>query len=218
MGSNLIVRRSILGLVAISVFAGAVQATEYVVPATGDVGKWFAELPKDATSVVFSSAEKYHSSGDIVLPLKQLLVIDGKGCRLTLGANSNGFTYPINNMKEAMERTSCRYVIKDFAAITGGKKAIDLKATLGSIVENCDRSALLPLGETEQHPGNQSRRQGHCASPRRLGRCFGYQQPKQQQRAGTVPGVLREDHHGGLHHSQQRRCAHDGLCVRGLAL
>lgn len=138
IGSNSIMRRGVLGLAALVQFTGAVQATEYVVPATGDVGKWFAELPKDATSVVFSSAEKYHSSGDIVLPLKQLLVIDGKGCRLTLGANSNGFTYPINNMKEAMERTSCRYVIKDFAAITGGKKAIDLKATLGSIVENCE--------------------------------------------------------------------------------
>ncbi|MBX2983423.1 MAG: hypothetical protein WBB32_04425 [Flavobacteriales bacterium] len=131
-------RRSIMVLAAVSTFASAVQATEYIVPATGDVGRWFAQLPADATSVLFSSAEKYHSSGDIVLPLKQLLVIDGKGCKLTLGPNSNGFTYPIANMKEAMERTNCRYVIKDFAAITGGKKAIDLKATLGSIVENCE--------------------------------------------------------------------------------
>ena len=114
------------------------MAKEYVVPATGDVGKWFAQLPGDATSVVFTSAEKYKSEGDIVLPIRALLVIDGKGCKLTLGRGSNGFTYAVNSMKEAMVRTNCRYVIKDFGVITGGKKAIDLKGTLGSIVENCE--------------------------------------------------------------------------------
>lgn len=113
-------------------------ATEYVVPAKGDVGAWFAQLPEDATSVVFSAAAQYHSKGDIVLPMRRLLVIDGRGCTLTLGAGSNGFTYPVANMKEAMERTNCRYVIKDFALISGGRKAVDLKATLGSIVENCE--------------------------------------------------------------------------------
>jgi hypothetical protein len=116
------------------------QAKEYEVPAKGDVGKWFAQLPDDATAVVFSSAEKYHSSGDIVLPAKKLFVVDGKGCQLTLGANSNGFTYEVGSMDEAMRRASCRYVIKDFASITGGKRAIALKATLGSIVENCGLS------------------------------------------------------------------------------
>lgn len=118
-------------------FAYSAHATEYVVPAKGDVGTWFANLPKDATSCVFSSAAKYHSHGDIVLPLRPLLVIDGRGCELTLGEASNGFTYDILDMKDAMRRTSCRYVIKDFGRITGGRKAIDLKATLGSVVENC---------------------------------------------------------------------------------
>lgn len=117
--------------------AGPLMAKEYVVP-KGDVGKWFATLPDDATSVVFSAETKYHSNGDIVLPIRRLLVIDGKGCELSLGAASNGFTYDINNMQEAMRRTSCRYVIRDFARISGGRKAIDLKATLGSVVENCE--------------------------------------------------------------------------------
>lgn len=138
MGSNGKLLGNLFKVSTLLLLANPVRATEYTVPATGDVGKWFAQLPADATSVVFSSAEKYHSSGDIVLPIKPLFVIDGKGCRLTLGPNSNGFTYPISNMQEAMRRTSCRYVIKDFGAITGGKKAIDLKATLGSIVENCE--------------------------------------------------------------------------------
>lgn len=130
--------RLFLALAAGAMAAGGLHAKEYAVPARADVGKWFAQLPDDATSVVFSEAAKYHSSGDIVLPLRKLLVIDGKGCMLTLGAASNGFTYPIANMRQAMERTGSRYVIKDFGSITGGRKAIDLKATLGSIVENCE--------------------------------------------------------------------------------
>lgn len=126
-----------LVVVASAEFAVPLHAKEYVVP-KGDVGKWFATLPDDATSVVFSAETKYHSNGDIVLPIRRLLVIDGKGCELSLGAASNGFTYAINNMQEAMRRTSCRYVIKDFGRINGGRKAVDLKATLGSVVENCE--------------------------------------------------------------------------------
>ena len=129
--------KAALAVLATGAFASSLTAKEYVVP-KGDVGKWFATLPDDATSVVFSAEAKYHSSGDIVLPLRLLLVIDGKGCELTLGAASNGFTYDIKNMKEAMRRTGCRYVIKDFGRITGGRKAIDLKAALGSVVENCE--------------------------------------------------------------------------------
>lgn len=127
--------------VACGLWAAPVLATEYVVPAKGDVGKWFAQLPDDATSVVFSSAERYHSSGDIVLPPRRMLVIDGRGSRLSLGAASNGFTYAVNNMQQAMERTNCRYVIKDFAEIRGGRKAIDLKATLGSVIANLNLEA-----------------------------------------------------------------------------
>ncbi|MEO5584084.1 MAG: hypothetical protein ABIQ75_01395, partial [Flavobacteriales bacterium] len=126
-----------LAMMATGVFAVPLQAKEYVVP-KGDVGKWFAALPADATSVVFSEEAKYHSSGDIVLPLRRLLVIDGKGCELTLGEASNGFTYDIADMQDAMKRTGSRYVIRNFGRITGGRKAIDLKATLGSVVENCE--------------------------------------------------------------------------------
>ncbi len=118
-----------------------VRATEYVVPAKGDVGKWFAQLPEDATAVVFSAAERYFSQGDIVLPPRRMLVIDGKGSRLSLGPASNGFTYAIANMQQAMERTNCRYVIKDFAEVRGGRKAIDLQATLGSVIENLNLEA-----------------------------------------------------------------------------
>ncbi|MEZ4789120.1 MAG: hypothetical protein R2811_03785 [Flavobacteriales bacterium] len=111
-------------------------ATEYVVPA-GDVGAFFASLPKDATQVSFSAAATYHAEGDIVLPPVQYLVIDGKGCKLTLGAGSNGFTTPIVDQKMAAQRTGSRYTIRDFASITGGRKAIDLQATLNSAVIDC---------------------------------------------------------------------------------
>ena len=117
---------------------GAARATEYVVPAGQDVGQWIRSLPKDATAIVFSAAAEYKSSGDIVLPFRTLLVIDGRGAKLNLGPHSNGFTCEVANMQDAMVRTGGRYVIRDFAAITGGRKAIDLKATLGSTVENCE--------------------------------------------------------------------------------
>lgn len=111
-------------------------AKEYVVPA-GDVSAFFAKLPADATYLSFSAAGTYHASADIVLPAVQFLVIDGKGCKLTLGEGSNGFTSPITDQKAAAQHTSCRYSIRDFAMITGGRKAIDLQATLNSTVTNC---------------------------------------------------------------------------------
>lgn len=108
-------------------------ATEYVVP-PGDVSAFFATLPKDATYLSFSAAAQYHAEGDIVLPAVQYLVVDGKGCKLTLGATSNGFTTPIADQRTAAQRTGNRYTIRDFASITGGRKAIDLQATLNSTV------------------------------------------------------------------------------------
>lgn len=115
--------------------APSLVAKEYVVPAN-DVAGFFSRLPKDATRVIFSEARLYRCDGDIVLPDAQLLVIDGAGARLILGARSNGFTRAIADQKDALARTSSRYVIRDFAAIEGGSKAIDLKATLGSVIEN----------------------------------------------------------------------------------
>lgn len=121
--------------------AGPAQAKEYVVPGGVDVGEWFAGLPKDATAVLFSGATQYKSAGDIVLPERELLVIDGKGCTLTLGKNSNGFTSPVRDQQHAMVHANYRYRIQDFASIKGGRKAIDLQASLGSIVENCHLDA-----------------------------------------------------------------------------
>lgn len=115
----------------------ATRATEYIVPAGRDVSAFFAELPKDATCVSFSASDAYHASGDIVLPAVRYLVIDGKGCTLSLAPGSNGFTNPIADQKMAAQRTGNRYTIRDFAAITGGRKAIDLQATLNSTVVNC---------------------------------------------------------------------------------
>lgn len=126
-----------LPLAALLICTDAAQATEHVVPAGVDVGRFFADLPKGATSVVFSAAAIYHSEGDIVLPDAQLLVIDGRGCRLTLGPGSNGFTRRVPDQKAAMRMVSSRYAIRDFGAIEGGRKAIDLQATLGSSITNC---------------------------------------------------------------------------------
>lgn len=112
-------------------------ATEYIVPARMDVGVFFGSLPADATYISFSASSSYTSSGDIVLPDVQLCVIDGKGASLLLGPNSNGFTRRISSQKEVDIKLTSRYVIRDFSEIKGGKKAIDLQATLGSIVSNC---------------------------------------------------------------------------------
>lgn len=109
-----------------------------VVPAGVDVGVFFSNLATDITNVEFSSSTKYHSNGDIILPLRRLLIIDGKGSSLTLGPNSNGFSNVVNNMTEAMQLTSCRYIVKDFSTITGGKRAINFSGSLGNIIENCD--------------------------------------------------------------------------------
>lgn len=108
----------------------------YVVP-VGDVAGFFARLPADATHVSFSAAAEYHCAGSIILPERQLLVIDGNGAKLVLGPGSHGFTMNVADQKEAERKTASRYVIRDFASIRGGKKAIDLKASLGSVISNC---------------------------------------------------------------------------------
>lgn len=112
------------------------NAKDHVVP-VNDVAGFFANLPQDATRVLFSAAAVYRCDKDIVLPERQLLIIDGSGAKLILGPSSNGFTMRIADQKEAGRRTGSRYVIRDFASIEGGKKAIDLQATLGSVVSNC---------------------------------------------------------------------------------
>lgn len=122
-------------LALLSAVAPSVFATEYVVPA-GNVARFFAELPPDATYISFSAAAEYSCGQDIELPVVPMLVIDGKGCKLLLGPNSHGFTCPVTDQKDATRRLSSRYVIKDFASIEGGLKAIDLQATLGSVVSN----------------------------------------------------------------------------------
>ncbi len=123
-------------MIAIGSAALPLQAKEYIVPA-GDVGVYFKDLPADATALSFSAASTYTSEGDIVLPDIPFLVIDGKGCTLKLGRNSNGFTRHVSDQKDASRKTSSRYLIKDFASIEGGRKGVDLKATLGSVIENC---------------------------------------------------------------------------------
>ena len=83
----------------------AVAAKDYVVPA-GDVGSFFATLPADATYLSFSASDVYSSTGDIVLPLTRMLVIDGRGARLMLGPASNGFSCLVADHKEATARLS----------------------------------------------------------------------------------------------------------------
>ena len=112
-------------------------ATEYVIPKGEDVAAFFSRLPEDATYISFSGAAVYHAKGDIVLPDRTLLVIDGKGCMLKLAPGTNGFTRKVKDQQDAQRRTSSRYLIKDFAAIEGGRKGVDLAATLGSVIENC---------------------------------------------------------------------------------
>lgn len=133
-------RAAVKGLLILSA-STPLAATEYVVPAGRDVGAFFATLPEDATSVVFSGAAEYHSEGDIGLPDTRLLVIDGRGCRLRLGAGSNGFTRRVVDQDQAMRMTAHRYAIRDFGAIEGGRRAIDLRATLGSTITNCRMTA-----------------------------------------------------------------------------
>jgi hypothetical protein len=127
--------RSALFLLSFST-ALVTSAKDYVVP-VNDVAGFFAKLPADATTVLFSASDIYRCNTDIVLPPRQLLVIDGRGAKLVLGPNSNGFTMMIKDQKDALSRTSSRYAIRDFAAIEGGRKGVDLKATLNSTIINC---------------------------------------------------------------------------------
>ncbi len=122
-------------LVLLALLPNVLAARDYVVP-VNDVAGFFAKLPKDATRVSFSAAAVYKCENDIALPDAQLLVIDGAGAKLVLGPKSNGFTRTITDQKDALARVSSRYTIRDFAVIEGGRKAIDLKATLGSVIEN----------------------------------------------------------------------------------
>jgi hypothetical protein len=123
-------------LVPLVLYSTIAAAVDLVVPVK-DVAGFFAALPADVTRVSFSAAAVYRCNVDIVLPDRQLLVIDGAGAKLILGPNSNGFTRRIVDQADAQKRTGSRYVIRDFAAIEGGRKAIDLQATLGSAVMNC---------------------------------------------------------------------------------
>jgi hypothetical protein len=123
------------GVLLVGLLAGPLHATEYSVP-PGDVSRFFRELPADATSVVFSGAAEYTAAGDIELPARPLLVIDGRGCTLRLGPESRGFTCAVADQHAAMERVSSRYVIRDLGAIEGGRTAISLAATLGSRISN----------------------------------------------------------------------------------
>lgn len=109
---------------------------EYPVP-PGDVAGFFARLPGDATSVVFTEAATYRCDGDIILPDVPYLLIDGRGAKLVLGPGSNGFTRQVADQKEAARKVSSRYAIRNFSAIEGGRKAIDLKATLNSTIMDC---------------------------------------------------------------------------------
>lgn len=118
-------------ILCIVVPISAVQAREYEVP-VNDVAGFFAKLPEDATVVRFCAAATYRCDLDIVLPARQLLIVDGCGAKLVLGASSNGFTTRVADQQAALKHTASRYVIRDFAAIEGGRKAIDLKATLNS--------------------------------------------------------------------------------------
>ncbi|MFZ1331180.1 MAG: hypothetical protein WAR83_03280 [Flavobacteriales bacterium] len=129
--------RAGLGLLLFWCSVFSVAATEYIVPVGVDVGEYFETLPADVTYISFSASSSYRSSGDIVLPDVQLCVVDGKGASLALGPNSNGFTRQVLNQNMVDKKLTSRYVIRDFSEIKGGKKAIDLQATLGSIVSNC---------------------------------------------------------------------------------
>lgn len=120
------------------VFSIPASASEAYVPAGVDVGVFFATLPKDVTVVHFTASPAYASVGDIILPRRVLLIIDGAGATLNLGAASNGFTDTVHDQGDAMVATASRYVIKDFARINGGKRAVNLAATLSSQVYGCE--------------------------------------------------------------------------------
>jgi hypothetical protein len=128
------IRTTLLLLLLVTVLHA--HARRYEVP-PGDVAGFFATLPEDATVVSFSQAAVYHCAGDIILPKRRMLIIDGAGATLKLGPTSHGFVTRVIDQKEAMRRMGNRYVIRDFAVIEGGRKAIDLQATLGSVVSNC---------------------------------------------------------------------------------
>lgn len=110
---------------------------EYRIRSGEDVGKWFSQIPSDATHVSFPDGT-YRSIGDIVLPKHRLLVIDGMGSQLTLGERSMGFRNRADDMKDALANTNNRYHISNFSMISNGMKAIDINGSMGTIIENLD--------------------------------------------------------------------------------
>ena len=107
------------------------------VPAGADVGEFFRDLPEGVRVVKFDQAPWYKAFRvrDIVLPARNL-EINGCGAELRLYAGGNGFTTAVNTAAEAKARISTtRYYIHDFAEILEGDRAIDLRATIGSVVE-----------------------------------------------------------------------------------
>ncbi|HMQ75842.1 MAG TPA: hypothetical protein PKE21_02955 [Flavobacteriales bacterium] len=125
----------ILFAVLLVMTTAPVEAVTYSVPPE-NTAAFFANLPEDATLVRFDAAAAYSCSSDIVLPPRPLLIIDGAGATLHLGPDSRGFTCAVNDQKAAVARLTSRYIIRDFAVILGGRKAVDLQATLGSEVRN----------------------------------------------------------------------------------
>lgn len=109
---------------------------KYTVPSSIAADTFFQTIPADATEVVFSGGHPV-SVGDIILP-KRKMTIDGAGCTLNLGPNSNGFTCPVASQSEADQRIESKYIIRNFALIAGGKKAINLCASIGSHVHDVE--------------------------------------------------------------------------------
>lgn len=108
----------------------------YTIPYSIAPDVFFDTLPSDATEVIFEGGHPI-SQRDLVLPARKI-VIDGKGCSVGLGQNSNGFTVPIASQQDANSRIESKYVIRNFSNIYGGKKAIDLAASIGSRIEDVE--------------------------------------------------------------------------------
>ncbi|MCB0781862.1 MAG: hypothetical protein KDC03_20440 [Flavobacteriales bacterium] len=100
------------------------------------MSSWFERLPKDVRVVRFDAARRYFAKSDIILPVTRYLEIDGCGAELLLAEGSNGFSVPVADQEEAMARVHARYYIHDFGLIREGRRAIDLRATKGSVIEN----------------------------------------------------------------------------------
>lgn len=97
-------------------------------------------------TVEFSGTKNYLLDSPIELPRyskagRRIIILNGNGCSITGKSGNDIFRRIPADQKEALDKMmSTRFLIRDFS-FQGGKTAINLGASYGSAIENCNFTA-----------------------------------------------------------------------------